>query len=61
MYIRKFSREFYFLRKALKVIFATLKILDYGMIYLYKNDIVIVRNRADFIFTKLRIREISRK
>ena len=51
-------------RKALKVIFATLKIRDYGMIYPYivsVNDRVIVQKREEFIFTKFLICEVSRK
>ena len=44
-----------FSRIALKDIFVTLKIRDYGMIYIISNnDRVISAFREDFIFTKLR-------
>ena len=44
-------------RIALKPIFATLKIRDKGKMYLYQISPI----REDFIFTKLRICEVSRK
>ena len=53
-------RENLFSRIALKDIFATLKLSDYGMIYMYisGNDSVISPFRKGNIFMKLRICEI---
>ena len=49
-----------FSRRALKDIFATLKIRDFDMIYLYMEKSFSPFHEG-FIFAKLRIREVSRK
>ena len=50
----EFFARILFSQIALKDIFVTLKIHDYGMIYIYRHDRVVSAFREYLIFTKLR-------